>query len=88
MDMYAKCGRLDYAHEVFVKMSEKDSVCWNSMITSFCQNGQPGKAIDLFREMGLERVKYDSSFLVRGFRSLRDAKGALFGGLLNCLLLN
>ncbi|GKA84190.1 pentatricopeptide repeat-containing protein [Tanacetum coccineum] len=60
MDMYAKCGRLDYAHEVFVKMSQKDSVCWNSMITSFCQNGQPGKAIDLFRQIGLERVKYDS----------------------------
>ncbi|KAK1438343.1 hypothetical protein QVD17_04151 [Tagetes erecta] len=59
MDMYAKCGRLDLAHHVFVKMSEKDSVCWNSMITSFCQNGQPEKAIDLFREMG-SVAKYDS----------------------------
>ncbi|KAK9052863.1 hypothetical protein SSX86_029493 [Deinandra increscens subsp. villosa] len=59
MDMYAKCGRLDLAHQVFVKMSERDSVCWNSMITSFCQNGQPGEAIDLFREMG-SVAKYDS----------------------------
>nr|GEY30444.1 hypothetical protein [Tanacetum cinerariifolium] len=33
-------------------------------------------------------VLWEKSFLVRGFRSLRDAKGALFGGLLNCLLLN
>ncbi|KAI3812607.1 hypothetical protein L1987_17318 [Smallanthus sonchifolius] len=60
MDMYAKCGRVDLAHQVFVKMSEKDSVCWNSMITNFCQNGQPEKAIDLFREMGSEGAKYDS----------------------------
>ncbi|KAI3713701.1 hypothetical protein L1987_72287 [Smallanthus sonchifolius] len=60
MDMYAKCGRVDLAHQVFVKMSEKDSVCWNSMITNFCQNGQPEKAIDLFREMGLEGANYDS----------------------------
>ncbi|XP_023750169.1 pentatricopeptide repeat-containing protein At4g21300 [Lactuca sativa] len=57
IDMYAKCGRIDLAHEVFVRMSEKDPVCWNSMITSFCQNGEPEKAIDLFREMG---SKYDS----------------------------
>ncbi|KAM0059192.1 putative tetratricopeptide-like helical domain superfamily [Helianthus debilis subsp. tardiflorus] len=60
VDMYAKCGRLDLAHQVFDKMSEKDSVCWNSMITSFCQNGQPEKAIELFREMGSEGAKYDS----------------------------
>ncbi|KAM0059590.1 putative tetratricopeptide-like helical domain superfamily [Helianthus debilis subsp. tardiflorus] len=60
VDMYAKCGRLDLAHQVFDKMSEKDSVCWNSMITSFCQNGQPKKAIELFREMGSEGAKYDS----------------------------
>ncbi|KAJ0824687.1 putative tetratricopeptide-like helical domain superfamily [Helianthus annuus] len=45
VDMYAKCGRLDLAHQVFDKMSEKDSVCWNSMITSFCQNGQPRKPL-------------------------------------------
>ncbi|KAI3680051.1 hypothetical protein L2E82_50788 [Cichorium intybus] len=57
IDMYAKCGRIDLAHEVFVRMLEKDPVCWNSMITSFCQNGEPEKAIDLFREMG---SKYDS----------------------------
>lgn len=60
VDMYAKCGRLDLAHEVFMNMSEKDSVCWNSMITSFCQNSQPEKAIDLFLDMGLKGVKYDS----------------------------
>ncbi|XP_071703275.1 pentatricopeptide repeat-containing protein At4g21300-like [Rutidosis leptorrhynchoides] len=59
-DMYAKCGRLDLAHQVFDKMPEKDSVCWNSMITSCCQNGQPEKAVDFFREMGAKGCKYDS----------------------------
>ncbi|XP_076888846.1 pentatricopeptide repeat-containing protein At4g21300-like [Bidens hawaiensis] len=60
IDMYAKCGRLDLAHQMFVKMPERDSVCWNSMITSFCQNGQPEKAVDLFHEMGSEGAVYDS----------------------------
>lgn len=58
-DMYAKCGRLDLAHEVFTRMSEKDVVCWNSMMTSFCQNGRPEKAVDLFREMGAKGAKFD-----------------------------
>ncbi|KAD3641814.1 hypothetical protein E3N88_31038 [Mikania micrantha] len=60
MDMYAKCGRLDLAHQVFVRMSEKDSLSWNSMITSFCHNSQPEKAIDLFHEMGSKGAKYYS----------------------------
>ena len=58
-DMYAKCGRLDLAHHTFERMSERDSVCWNSMITSYSQNGKPEEAIDLFRQMGKGGTKYD-----------------------------
>ncbi|XWS17976.1 hypothetical protein CRYUN_Cryun32bG0002700 [Craigia yunnanensis] len=59
IDMYAKCGRLDLAHHVFGRLSERDSVCWNSMITSCSQNGKPEEAIDLFRRMGRTGSKYD-----------------------------
>ncbi|KAM4101487.1 hypothetical protein ACB094_05G147500 [Castanea mollissima] len=58
-DMYAKCGRLDLAHHTFKRMSERDSVCWNSMITCYSQNGKPEEAIDLFRQMGKGGTKYD-----------------------------
>lgn len=58
-DMYAKCGRLDLAHQVFQKMSERDAVCWNTMITSCSQHGKPEEALDLFRQMGFEETKYD-----------------------------
>ncbi|KAF6174778.1 hypothetical protein GIB67_031302 [Kingdonia uniflora] len=58
-DMYAKCGRLDVACEIFGRMTERDSVAWNSMITSFCQNGKPEEAINLFRQMGSEGTNYD-----------------------------
>lgn len=58
MDMYAKCGRLDLAQQMFRKISEKDAVCWNSIITSCSQNGKPEVAIDLFRQMGMEGIKY------------------------------
>lgn len=58
-DMYAKCGRLDLARQVFQRMPERDAVCWNSMITSCSQNGKPEEAIELFRQMGMEGTKYD-----------------------------
>ena len=57
--MYAKSGRLDLAHKVFQRLSERDAICWNCMLTSYSQNGKPEEAIDLFRQMGMEGVKYD-----------------------------
>ncbi|KAK2988506.1 hypothetical protein RJ640_009548, partial [Escallonia rubra] len=58
-DMYSKCGRVDLAHRVFTRMPERDAICWNSMITSYSQNGKPEEAIDLFRDMGKQGAKYD-----------------------------
>ncbi|CAN1238157.1 Pentatricopeptide repeat-containing protein At4g21300 [Linum grandiflorum] len=54
VDMYAKCGRLDLAHQSFRRMSVKDAVSWNSIITSCTQNSSPEEAIDLFRQMMLD----------------------------------
>ncbi|CAN6572881.1 unnamed protein product [Malus baccata var. baccata] len=48
-DMYAKSKRLDLAHRVLQRLTERDAVCWNSMITSYSQNGKPEEAVDLFR---------------------------------------
>ncbi|KAF2317944.1 hypothetical protein GH714_041267 [Hevea brasiliensis] len=59
VDMYAKCGKLDLAHQVFSRMSEKDVICWNAIITSCSQNGKPQEAIHLFRQMGMQGMNYD-----------------------------
>jgi pentatricopeptide repeat protein len=58
--MYAKCGRLDLSHYIFSKMSAKDEVTWNSMISSFSQNGEPEEALDLFHQMSMEGIKYNN----------------------------
>uniref|UniRef100_A0ACD6A195 Uncharacterized protein n=2 Tax=Avena sativa TaxID=4498 RepID=A0ACD6A195_AVESA len=60
MDMYAKCGRLDLSHYMFSTMSAKDEVTWNSMISSYAQNGEPEAALELFRQMSMEGVKYNN----------------------------
>ncbi|GJY64036.1 pentatricopeptide repeat-containing protein [Tanacetum coccineum] len=51
IDMYAKCGNIDAAVELFNVMAEKDLVSWNSMIVGFASHGQAVKALDLFEEM-------------------------------------
>ncbi|KAK9291231.1 hypothetical protein L1049_009419 [Liquidambar formosana] len=49
--LYAKCGSLDYARELFEEMSEKDEVTSGSIISGYMIYGFVDKAMDLFREM-------------------------------------
>ncbi|KAF2302119.1 hypothetical protein GH714_032851 [Hevea brasiliensis] len=39
IDMYAKCGRLDYAESVFNRISSKNLVAWNAIIGGYTLNG-------------------------------------------------
>ncbi|ESW10516.1 hypothetical protein PHAVU_009G216300 [Phaseolus vulgaris] len=78
-DMYAKCGRLDLAYQFFRRMSERDSVCWNSMLSSFSQNGKPEMAIDLFRQMGISGAKYDAVSLSSALSAASNLSALYYG---------
>ncbi|RDY00365.1 Pentatricopeptide repeat-containing protein, partial [Mucuna pruriens] len=78
-DMYAKCGRLDLAYEFFRRMPERDSVCWNSMISSFSQNGKPEMAIDLFRQMGMSGAKFDCVSLSSALSATANSPALYYG---------
>lgn len=49
--MYAKCGSLEAACRVFHRMSRKDIVSWNSMISGYGIHGFGREAIQLFEEL-------------------------------------
>ncbi|KAI3522333.1 hypothetical protein L1887_00025 [Cichorium endivia] len=51
IDMYAKCGKIDAAEELFNEIHDKDLVSWNSMIVGFASHGNAIKALNLFEEM-------------------------------------
>ncbi|KAK9161255.1 hypothetical protein Syun_007596 [Stephania yunnanensis] len=51
LDMYAKCGSLDVARELFNEMSSRNLVAWNSMIGAYNQYGKPSEALELFVDM-------------------------------------
>ncbi|TYI37124.1 hypothetical protein ES332_A03G189800v1 [Gossypium tomentosum] len=59
VDLYAKCGCIDFAHRIFVQMSNRNLITWNSMIYGFAQNGRGGEALSIFDEMIKEGIKPD-----------------------------
>ncbi|XP_068649543.1 putative pentatricopeptide repeat-containing protein At3g18840 [Aristolochia californica] len=51
IDMYAKCGHVKYSEDVFLRVTGRDRVTYNAMMSGFAHNGLEGKAIVLFEEM-------------------------------------
>ncbi|KAI9177345.1 hypothetical protein LWI28_013962 [Acer negundo] len=51
LTMYAKCGEMDLARDVFDEMPEKSVVSWNSMIMGYGMHGQGEKALEMFMAM-------------------------------------
>ncbi|XVE49865.1 hypothetical protein DITRI_Ditri01bG0116700 [Diplodiscus trichospermus] len=59
VDLYAKCGCIDFAYRIFVQMSNRNLITWNSMINGFAQNGRGEQAISIFDEMIKGGIKPD-----------------------------
>ncbi|GFS41077.1 pentatricopeptide repeat (PPR-like) superfamily protein [Actinidia rufa] len=59
VDLYAKCGCIDFAYRIFVQMPVRNLITWNSMICGFAQNGQAGEALRMFDEMVKEGINPD-----------------------------
>ncbi|KAJ4725766.1 Pentatricopeptide repeat-containing protein [Melia azedarach] len=62
VDMYAKCGFISEARTLFSKMSERNTVTWNSMIFGYANHGHCNEAIELFYQMEEEKKLDHLSF--------------------------
>ncbi|KAL5737171.1 hypothetical protein ACOSQ2_031959 [Xanthoceras sorbifolium] len=51
IEMYAKCGCIEKALEIFYNLREKDTASWTSIICGLAMNGKINKALELFTEM-------------------------------------
>ncbi|XP_066383248.1 putative pentatricopeptide repeat-containing protein At3g49142 [Miscanthus floridulus] len=60
VDMYASCGCLKDAREVFDSMSVRDVISWTSIISAYGKHGHGREAVDLFEKMLGEGLKPDS----------------------------
>uniref|UniRef100_A0A0E0I9A0 diacylglycerol kinase (ATP) n=1 Tax=Oryza nivara TaxID=4536 RepID=A0A0E0I9A0_ORYNI len=59
VDMYAKCGEMQLAMEVFKVMKEKNVLAWTTMIKGLAMHGRGSEALELFSQMERLGVKPD-----------------------------
>lgn len=65
IDMYAKCGYVELARQVFDQKSERDVISWTAMIAGYGMNGQGEKALRCFYQMREQGLKpNDVTFVV------------------------
>ncbi|KAJ7297095.1 hypothetical protein O6H91_06G050100 [Diphasiastrum complanatum] len=60
VDIYAKCGCIEDAREVFNKMNERDVISWNTIIGGYAQQGLGKEALALYEQMKQEDVQPDN----------------------------
>ncbi|XP_057835616.2 pentatricopeptide repeat-containing protein At3g12770 [Cryptomeria japonica] len=61
IDMYARCGSIKTARQLFDKMSQRDVVSWTAMIVGYVHNGYARKALTLFHQMVQENIVPNST---------------------------
>lgn len=59
IDMYAKCGDIEAAKQVFDCMKHKSLASWNAMISGFAMHGNADMALGLFSRMKEEGLEPD-----------------------------
>ncbi|KAK9081965.1 hypothetical protein Syun_030947 [Stephania yunnanensis] len=51
LDMFIKCGMMDFARKLFEEMEFKDVVVWNMMVSGYASNGDFEQALKCFEDM-------------------------------------
>ncbi|KAI5076875.1 hypothetical protein GOP47_0008940 [Adiantum capillus-veneris] len=60
VNMFAKCGALQKAQDVFDQLVVRDVVSWNALISGYTQNGHAEQALRCFQKMQLAGVSPDA----------------------------
>lgn len=64
IDLYAKCGSMSRAWEVFKGMKEKDRVVWNAIISGLAMNGYVKISFGLFGQVEKLGIKPDGNTFI------------------------
>lgn len=80
INMYAKCGLLEQAREVFDELPVRDVACWNAMITAYAQHEQGDEALTCYNQMQLAGLAPDAVTFASSLRAC-GSTGALHQGI-------
>ncbi|KAK3034421.1 hypothetical protein RJ639_033692 [Escallonia herrerae] len=87
MTMYAKCGELEKAKNLFRGLQGRDLVAWSAVIAAFVQSGYHIEALSLFREMQNENIKANRVTLVSVLPACAELLFVKLGKSLHCYAL-
>ncbi|MQL83194.1 hypothetical protein Taro_015685 [Colocasia esculenta] len=64
IDMYARCGSLVTARELFDRMTQRNKTSWNAMISAYNQYERPDKVAELYSDMRKSGLQPDKVTLL------------------------
>ncbi|KAG6391792.1 hypothetical protein SASPL_149552 [Salvia splendens] len=79
IDLYSKCGELEYADGVFCMMPEKNDFLWSALLNGYAQVGNGEAVLRLFLKMDEAELRFNNftiSIVLKGIAS----SGALRAG--------
>lgn len=86
LNMYCKCGDLETARLLFDRMTKRNVVSWNSLISGYSLIGHYQKTLGLFlegRSMEIDPDRFTYAAVLRGSSHLGDLKmGTMIHGLI------
>ncbi|GAB4825018.1 Putative pentatricopeptide repeat-containing protein At1g03510 [Ancistrocladus abbreviatus] len=59
VEVYGKSGCLEYARYLFESITERDVVLWSSLISAYALNGEATKALEIFHQMEMAKIRPD-----------------------------
>ncbi|MCO5578353.1 hypothetical protein L7F22_032194 [Adiantum nelumboides] len=74
VDLYAKCGHLQEAHAVFMRLRSQDVVSWNALISGYVKVKDCASALELFWRMQKEGVNPDAYTFSCAFQACGNIK--------------
>lgn len=79
VDMYARCGSLATAQDLFDKLPVRNVVSWNALMTGYVEQGDDEKALECLGQMHSEGISGDSVTLVCSLKACGNIKDAVKG---------
>lgn len=83
VDLYAKCGELEYAEKVCLFLPEQNPVSWNSLLNGFALVGDDQRALNLFCKMKETEMKFNKYTLCTILKGCTISKNLKAGKLVH-----
>lgn len=85
INMYAKCGYVSEAIQVFDSMPQRNLVSWKAMIVGYARNGLCGEALKLMYRMQAEGIEVDDYILTTVLSACGDVEWNMESSSDHCL---